>query len=158
MENPTLVIVPGSFAPAHLYDGFVESLNRQNVKATVISAPSVGRKEGRPPATMSDDAEEITNVVSKLLDEGKRVVLMTHSYGGIPGTESLKNISRKAREAQGKEGGVDKIIYLTSVVLQPGTSNLDAFGGAFPPFLTMEVNENGEICQELADKLIRTTT
>jgi pimeloyl-ACP methyl ester carboxylesterase len=141
MENPTLVIVTGSFAPAHMYDGFVESLNRQNVKAIVISAPSVGRKEGRPPATMSDDAEEITNVVSKLLDEGKPVVLMTHSYGGIPGTESLKNISRKAREAQGKEGGVDKIIYLTSVVVQPGTSNFDAFGGAFPDSLTIEVNE-----------------
>lgn len=139
MENTTLVVVPGSFAPAHLYDGFVESLNRQNVKAVVISTPSVGRKE--VPATMSDDTQEITNVVSKLLDEGKRVVLMTHSYGGIPGTESLKNISRKAREAQGKEGGVDRIIYLTSVVLQPGTSNFDAFSGGFPAFLTVEVNE-----------------
>ena len=139
MENTILVIVPGSFAPANLYDGFVESLNRQNVKAVVISTPSVGRKE--VPATMSDDVEEVTNVVSKLLDEGKQVVLMTHSYGGIPGTESLKNISRKARESRGKDGGVERIIYLTSVVLQPGTSNFDAFSAGFPDFLTVEVNK-----------------
>jgi pimeloyl-ACP methyl ester carboxylesterase len=140
MANPALVIVPGSFGPAKLYDDFLENLKRHDIKSVVvISTPSVGRKEGRPPATMSDDAEEISNVVSKLLDEGKDVVLMTHSYGGIPGTQSLKTISRKAREAEGKQGGVDKIIYLTSMVLQPGTSNLEAFGGALPDFLTMEV-------------------
>ncbi|UZP38422.1 hypothetical protein NXS19_006238 [Fusarium pseudograminearum] len=105
MANPTLVIVPGSFAPAKI-------------------TPSVGRKEGRPPATMSDDAQEISNVVSKLLDEGQDVVLMTHSYGG----------SRSG----GKKGGIEKLVYLTSMVLQPGTSNLEAFGGALPDFLTME--------------------
>jgi pimeloyl-ACP methyl ester carboxylesterase len=138
MTNPTLVIVPGSFGPAKMYDGFVETLKHHDIKTVVISTPSVGRKEGRPPATMSDDAQEISNVVSKLLDEGKNVVLMTHSYGGIPGTESLKTISREAREKEGKDGGVDKIVYLTSMVLQPGTSNFEAFGGALPDFLTME--------------------
>jgi surfactin synthase thioesterase subunit len=139
MANPALVIVPGSFAPTKMYDEFVESLKSHDIKTIVINTPSVGRKEGRPPATMSDDAQEISNVVSKLLDEGEQVVLMTHSYGGIPGTESLKTISRKARESEGKEGGVDKIVYLTSVVLQPGTSNFDAFGGNLPDSLTVEV-------------------
>lgn len=138
MANPTLVIVPGSFAPTKMYDGFVETLKGHDIRTVVVSTPSVGRKEGRPPATMSDDAQEISNVVSKLLDEGEDVVLMTHSYGGIPGTESLKNISRKAREAEGKKGGIEKLVYLTSMVLQPGTSNLEAFGGALPDFLTME--------------------
>ncbi|CEI61597.1 hypothetical protein FVEN_g9320 [Fusarium venenatum] len=138
MSNPTLVIVPGSFAPTKMYDGFVENLKSHDIKTVVISTPSVGRKEGRSPATMSDDAQEISNVVSKLLDEGEQVVLMTHSYGGIPGTESLKTISRRAREAEGKKGGVEKIVYLTSVVLQPGTSNFEAFGGTLPDSLTVE--------------------
>ncbi|RGP77253.1 hypothetical protein FLONG3_4768 [Fusarium longipes] len=138
MSSPTLVIVPGSFGPAKMYDVFVETLNRHDIKSVVISTPSVGRKQNRPPATMSDDAEEISNVVSKLLDQGDQVVMMTHSYGGIPGTQSLKTISRKAREAEGKQGGVDKIIYLTSMVLQPGMSNFEAFGGAMPDFLTVE--------------------
>lgn len=142
MEDTTLVIVPGSFAPTKVYDVFVESLERHGVKAVVVATPSVGRKEDRPPANMSDDAEEIANVVSKLLDEGKRVVLMTHSYGGIPGTESIRKISKKARKEMGKEGGVEKILYLASMVLQPGTSNIEAFGGTLPDFLTVEVLEH----------------
>jgi pimeloyl-ACP methyl ester carboxylesterase len=142
MATPTVVIVPGSFAPSKHYRVFTDSLERHGIDSRVIDTPSVGKRGNLPPATMSDDAEEITNLVSKLLDEGKEVVLMTHSYGGIPGTQSLSKLSRKAREAEGKKGGVDKIIYLASVVLQPGVSNLDAFGSALPGFLDLKVDFN----------------
>ncbi|RBA18001.1 hypothetical protein FPRO05_11019 [Fusarium proliferatum] len=114
MATPTVVIVPGSFAPSKHYRVFTESLERHGIDSRVIDTPSVGKRGNLPPATMSDDADEITNVVSKLLGEGKEVILMTHSYGGIPGTQSLSKLSRKAREAGGKQGGVDKIIYLAS--------------------------------------------
>ncbi|EWZ83528.1 hypothetical protein FOCG_16929 [Fusarium oxysporum f. sp. radicis-lycopersici 26381] len=138
MATPTVVIIPGSFAPSKHYRVFTESLERHGIDSRVIDTPSVGKRGNLRPATMSDDVDEITNVVSKLLDEGKEVVLMTHSYGGIPGTQSLSKLSRKAREAEGKQGGIDKIIYLASVVLQPGVSNLDAFGSALPDFLDLK--------------------
>jgi pimeloyl-ACP methyl ester carboxylesterase len=139
MGSPTVVIVPGSFAPAKHYRVFTESLGRHSIDSRVIDTPSVGKRGNIPPATMSDDVDEITNVVSKLLDGGKEVVLMTHSYGGIPGTQSLGKLSRKAREAGGKQGGIDKIIYLASVILQPGVCNLDTFGSALPDFLDLKV-------------------
>ncbi|KAF4338936.1 hypothetical protein FBEOM_7112 [Fusarium beomiforme] len=138
MGNTTVVIIPGSFAPAKHYRVFTESLERHGVDSRVIDTPSVGKRGNLPPATMSDDVEEIANVVSKLLDEGKEVVLMTHSYGGIPGTQCLSKLSRKARDLEGKQGGIDKIIYLASVVLQPGVCNLDAFGANMPDFVTLE--------------------
>ncbi|KAM0250762.1 hypothetical protein ACHAP5_001979 [Fusarium lateritium] len=138
MGDPIVVIVPGSFGPGKHYRTFTESLERDGITSRVIETPSVGRKDPLPPQTMSDDVAEINKVVAELLDEGKEVVLMTHSYGGIPGTQSLKDLSRKARKEQGKEGGIDKIIYLASVVLQPGTSNFDAFGAAMPDFVHVE--------------------
>jgi surfactin synthase thioesterase subunit len=94
----TLVIIPGSFASTTSYKTFTDSLSRNVVESEVIDTPSVGRREGGP-KTMSDDAAEITRVASTLLNRGKEVVLMTHSYGGIPGTQSLEKLSRKAREA-----------------------------------------------------------
>ncbi|KAM5345129.1 hypothetical protein ACJ41O_010991 [Fusarium nematophilum] len=109
-----VVIVPGSFAPAKHYSVLTNSLAENGVESVVIDTPSVGRREGLPPQTMSDDVNEIVRAASKLLDEGKDVILMTHSYGGIPGTQSLEKLSRKARSAAGQSGGVDKIIYLTS--------------------------------------------
>lgn len=120
----TLVIVPGSFCPAKNYKNQIESLAKQGVQALAVDLPSIGRRpEGA--ATMTDDAEAIAQVVEPLLDQGKEVVLLTHSYGGIPGTQSLKAISKKSREAQGKTGGVDTVIYLTSIILQPGVNNYD---------------------------------
>lgn len=120
----TLVIVPGSFCPAKNYKSQIESLAKQGVQAIAVDLPSIGRRpEGA--ATMTDDAEAIAKVVEPLLDQGKEVVLFTHSYGGIPGTQSLKAISKKSREAQGKTGGVDTVIYLTSIILQPGVNNYD---------------------------------
>ncbi|KAJ3550350.1 hypothetical protein NM208_g27 [Fusarium decemcellulare] len=132
-----VVIVPGSFAPAKHYNSYVQNLAQHGIEAVVVDTPSVGRREGLPPATMSDDVNEIVKVVEGLLDDGKDVVIITHSYGGIPGTQSLEKLSRKQRSATGKTGGVDKIIYLASVVLQPGTANLDLFGPNLPDFLTV---------------------
>lgn len=133
---PTLVLVPGSFAPAAIYTGFVDLLRQHGLETVVVSTPSVGLRDGRPPASMSDDVDAIQQMVNPLLEKGKDVVLLTHSYGGIPGTESLKALS-----ARNRSGGVRKVIYLTSVILPVGISNLDLFGGNFPDFVTYSVSE-----------------
>jgi hypothetical protein len=88
---------------------------------------------------MSDDADEVVRVVEPLLAAGKKVALLTHSYGGVPGTQSLERLSSKARAARGMTGGVETIVYLTSVVLPTGMSNFDTFGDKIPEFLTVEV-------------------
>jgi alpha-beta hydrolase superfamily lysophospholipase len=135
----TVAIIPGSFAPAKHYDLFADTLSQHGIASQIIDIPSVGKHHGLPPQTMSDDVAEIVRVVEPLLDAGRQVVLMTHSYGGIPGTQSLKQLSRKAREAEGKVGGVDKIVYVTSVVVQVGVANLDLFGDNLPDSITINV-------------------
>ncbi|KAK5065026.1 hypothetical protein LTR84_000861 [Exophiala bonariae] len=132
-----IVLVPGSFAPADLYTDFVEVIAKAGLETVVVDTPSVGRREGKGPATMTDDANEISRVVSPLIDQGKEVVLVAHSYGGIPTTQSLERLSPKARGAQGKSGGVLKVIYLTAVVLQVGMSNFELFGGTMPDFVSV---------------------
>ncbi|KAL4731855.1 hypothetical protein ACLX1H_000850 [Fusarium chlamydosporum] len=113
----TVVIIPGSFAPPSLYKPLAQSLARDGIQSNIVDLPSVGRREGKEPATMTEDAEEIVSVVERLLDEDKEVILLAHSYGGVPATQSLDKLSRKNRQARGKEGGVLKIIYLAGVAL-----------------------------------------
>jgi len=137
----TIVLVPGSFAPADLYTEFAGVLAKHGLETSVIDTPSVGRREGKAPATMTEDADEIKRVVLPLIDQGKEVVLVAHSYGGIPTTQSLETLSQKARSAQGKSGGVKKVVYMTAVILQAGVSNFELFGGSMPEWVSVNVNE-----------------
>ena len=58
----------------------------------------------------------------KLADEGKNVILLAHSYGGVPVTESTKGLRKEERQAQGKKGGVVSLAYMTALVPAVGTS------------------------------------
>ncbi|WXC46481.1 hypothetical protein QX201_006182 [Fusarium graminearum] len=120
----TVVIIPGSFAKPTLYERLVQSLARDGIQSEIVDLPSVGRKEGKAPATLSDDVDEIASVVEKILDEDKEVILLAHSYGGVPATQSLETLSQTARQSQGKKSGVTKIVYLAAVALPVGGSVL----------------------------------
>ncbi|KAH7174781.1 Alpha/beta hydrolase fold-1 [Fusarium flagelliforme] len=132
----TVVIIPGSFATPTLYEPLTQSLARDGVPSEIVNLPSVGRKEGKEPATMTDDVNEISSVVEKLLDEDKDVVLLAHSYGGVPATQCLEKLSQKARQAEGKKCGVSKIVYLAGVALPVGGSVMSLLQP--PEFLIIE--------------------
>ena len=120
---PTIVLVPAAFTPPEVYFGFVSAMQKHGLETVVVSLPSVGfREDGRAPGTMSDDAAEIARVVTDLYDNQGRqeLVLLTHSYGGIPASESMKFVSTKNRNGK---MGIDRIIYLASIVLPVGVSN-----------------------------------
>ncbi|KAI6749639.1 hypothetical protein HG530_015053 [Fusarium avenaceum] len=132
----TVVVIPGSFAPPSMYDSLVESLSRNGIQSEVVGLPSVGRQQDMLPATMVDDVEEIVSVVEKMLEQDRETVILTHSYAGVPGTQSLEKLSCKTRQAEGKKGGVGKIIYMSAVVLPVGGSVLALLEA--PGFLKIE--------------------
>ena len=138
----TLVWVPGSFAPPALYTPFLSTLRSAGIDVHIVTTPSVGPFSAtRKPGTMSDDARAIEAVVLPLLDAGKDVVILCHSYGGIPTSQALEKLSGKQRRKEGGEGkkGVEKVIFLASVLLPVGLSNIKLFGGELPPFVTRHV-------------------
>jgi hypothetical protein len=71
---------------------------------------------------MSDDATYISEVIEHLADQEKDVLLISHSYGGVPATESVKGLSKKARKKKGKKGGVVHLGYMTALVPEAGQS------------------------------------
>lgn len=88
---------------------------------------------------MADDAAVFHEIIKKLADQGKEVVLVTHSYGGIVGNESVKGLSKEDREAKSKKGGVIKIVYISSVISEVGKSSPLKLA---PDYLTFEVRSS----------------
>jgi hypothetical protein len=95
--------VPGSFPPPYFYNPFVSQLTAHKYGVVVADLPFVG---GKIAATMTDDAQAIQAVTSKVAGEGKDIVLIIHSYCGVPGTGIAHGVTKKEREALGKKGGV----------------------------------------------------
>ena len=63
---------------------------------------------------MQEDASQIRAVTEALINQGKEVVVVCHSYGGTPTTEALEGVA------------VKRLIYLTAVVPRIGESQLKA--------------------------------
>ncbi|KAG9958719.1 hypothetical protein KCU61_g8126, partial [Aureobasidium melanogenum] len=65
---------------------------------------------------MFDDARYIQECVEKIANTGRDIVIMAHSYGGCPATQSLEGLTKTERTTSGKAGGVIRIAYLAGVV------------------------------------------
>ncbi|KFY85154.1 hypothetical protein V500_08651 [Pseudogymnoascus sp. VKM F-4518 (FW-2643)] len=126
--KPTILIVPGSFSAASLYDTLVSALHALSFRAIVSDLPSASRLPPCPAASMADDAAHFHGIAESLADEGRDIVIVTHSYGGIPGTEAAKGLAKADREAEGKKGGVVRLVYLTSIVPPVGGSLISTLG------------------------------
>ena len=126
MSKPSILLIPGSFALPEFYDPIVDAVVAKGYEIRALHLPSVGLKtgqgrEGAPP-TMYDDAAFIAKEAERRADEGKDVILIGHSYGGVPVTQSAKGLGTKERQKQGKTGGIVHLAYITSLVPAVGTS------------------------------------
>ena len=60
------------------------------------------------------------------------MVLAMNSYGGFPGTEATKGLSKGEREKEGKEGGIVALVYLASFIPPVGMSLRKSMGDDLP--------------------------
>ena len=130
MGKPSVLVFPGSFVgPVLGYQPIFDHITREGYEIKGLHPPSVGiaPKKGRdgPAPNMFEDAALIAKEVEILADQGKDVIVIGHSYGGVPVTQSPKGLSKKERKAQGKSGGIVRLAYITSLVPALGQSAVD---------------------------------
>lgn len=108
--------------------------------------------DAKPPTMkMYEDAKVIRAELTKLVeDEGKDVIVVMHSYGGVVGTEAVhESLAKKARESKGLPGGVLALLYMCAFLLPPDNSLGSALGGGLPPFIPVEVSQPNIYIPEL---------
>ena len=122
MDKPTILIVPGGFTLPELYNEVTSHISSKGYPVHALHLPSVGYKTDHP-GTMQDDAAFISSEISKHANQGKDVVLVAHSYGGVPATESTKGLSKLQRQQHGNAGGLVRLAYISSIILPVGESD-----------------------------------
>ena len=134
--KPSILLVPGSFALPEFYDPVFELVRAKGYDIRGLHKPSVGLAAGQsrpgPLPTMYDDAAYIAKEAENLVDEGKDVILVPHSYGGVPTSQSTKGLSKKERQEAGKPGGIVNIAYLTCLTPALGQTAADVLA-TVPP-------------------------
>ncbi|KAK4249482.1 Alpha/beta hydrolase family-domain-containing protein [Corynascus novoguineensis] len=107
---------------------FRSVLARAGYESHHVALPSVGGTE-LPLTGLAEDVAAVRDVVAPLADRGDDIVLLCHSSGGVVGSNAIEGYDIAARSAEGKVGGVIRIVYLSAFVLPKGQSPLNIMGG-----------------------------
>ena len=118
MPKSTFVFVPGAWHTPSAFGGVMAALLTHGYLSVGVSLPSVGAVPAVNDVT--EDIFAIREVVIKLVEQGEEVIVVLHSYGGIPGSQALEGLGKKERERAGDVGGVVRLVYIAAYVLPAG--------------------------------------
>lgn len=147
--KPSVVLLPGSFARPDLYEPFKNAIIAKGIDIQVLELPSVrqGVEDTRTPPSMFEDAALIAGTIQKLADNGKDVIVISHSYSGAPMTQATAGLSKEARKQQGKAGGLVRVAYMTSLVPAIGQCAGEIVGTVSPEYqLELGVDVSKVLC------------
>lgn len=117
MTLPSVLLVPGAWHKPDHFRRLVDELPDIDVHTVTLTST------GDDPTTLRDmhaDAEVIARAVAAI---DRPVVVVAHSYGGVPTTQGLANATN-----------VRRIIYLGAFQLNVGDSLLTPSGGQLMPW------------------------
>ena len=136
--KPTVLIVPGGWhVPIH-YDPLTKVLSSHGFPCVALMLPTVGASP--PGKDLYDDIAYISSQLEELVEKGgKEVIVIVHSYGGIPGTSAARPFVRKDRAQQGKKGGVIGVLYISSWGMPPGKTTMEAVEGLNIDWMKIDV-------------------
>ncbi|KAF2260670.1 alpha/beta-hydrolase [Lojkania enalia] len=148
-KRPFLVLVPAaSHNPSHY--GYLFHLLQQAGYPTLSALlPSVGASGN---VTVEDDTEYVKkNMLLPILDHEERdVIIVSHSYSGVPASAAAKGLGKAERAAQGKKTGVIGQIFICAVLTRGGDGKdvVGAFGGQYPPHIRPDPEANLLRCDD----------
>ena len=134
-EKPTIVFVHGAWHNPSCWDGVRKSLEEYSYPTVAVELPSVGQK---PPVTshLEDTAVVRKELERLILSEGREVILVMHSYGGVAGSGAVSGLEKATRQ---DKGGVTQCVFITAFLVPKGSSLLGMFDNQLTPYLEVDV-------------------
>ena len=120
--RPHVVLIPGANCQPQNYRQLSNCLSEAGYP---VSTPVLPTDSGKRPATYADDVRVVRETLSRLVEQGKNVLMLMHSYGGLVASSAVKSLSLREREANNQLGGVVHLIYLSAYMVREGQSVMD---------------------------------
>lgn len=123
-KKSTILLIGGAFHTPESYKKLVTALEHDGYE---VHVPRLTTGNGcRPPtADLDTDTTLIRGVAEDLIQAGRSVAVIAHSYGGQVCSNALHGLGTKARAAAGLEGGIAALIYMSSFALPEGGAAFD---------------------------------
>ena len=119
-QKPTLVFCPGAWHSPDAFGPTTTLLEQAGYTCVGVALPTTDSelKGLATPQGWDGDVAAIRNVLIQHVEErGSDVVLAAHSYSGTVASEACRGLGREQRSAEGKIGGVVKLVYLCALIL-----------------------------------------
>lgn len=140
-DKPIFLFVPGAWHQPEAFDGIRALMAKRGLQTAVVALPSVGAEP--PTKGLHDDIDHVRATITHLADDGRQVVVVAHSYGGMVcsgAVQGLEYSTRQARSDSGQKGGVIMLVYMTAFVAPKGSTLLDMLGGEWLPWMKFDVS------------------
>ncbi|EKG15970.1 hypothetical protein MPH_06791 [Macrophomina phaseolina MS6] len=144
--KPSIVIVPGAWHSASHFASTTSLLESAGYTVHAVTLPSVGASPALQDwhldiATIRSTIEtavskqsfstpfkrpsNMCKIISQIGPDGNRVVIVMHSYGGLPTQDAVYDLDLPTRLAAGQSGGVIRLVYLAAFIGDQGESLAD---------------------------------
>ncbi|KAK2053677.1 alpha/beta-hydrolase [Colletotrichum caudatum] len=135
-ELPTILFIPGAWHKPWVFDLVRDDLAGRGYPTAAVALPSVGSTDVN--AGLGQDANAVRAELQGLAGAGREVVVVAHSYGGVPAANAVEGLNYKDRVAQKKTGGVLMMIYMASYAIPAEESLSDSEGEGLQPWLDVK--------------------
>ena len=134
-EKPTVLLVHGAWHNTSCWDPTRAELKKLSYPTEVVPLKS----SGTAVTTHLEDTAIIREALKSLIvSEGKAVILVMHSYGGVAGTNAVHGLEAAARQEKGEKGGIIHCLFIAAFLVPKGNSLIGMFPDA-PPYLYPDV-------------------
>jgi pimeloyl-ACP methyl ester carboxylesterase len=144
-QNTVILLIHGAWQRPIHYLNLASSLQASNLDIRIPALATAGHQADVPGKSINDDVIVIREVLNELLAQNKTIVMVCHSYGGIPGTDAASGETVEERCKQGKFGGIKAVVYLAAFAIPTAGTNLLQMVGVqnatqHPPWWLPKVN------------------
>ncbi|KAJ5186750.1 hypothetical protein N7449_011514 [Penicillium cf. viridicatum] len=119
-ESPVFVFVPGAWHATDTFDVVRDLMHKRGLATEAISTPSVGAFP--PDKGLHADIEHTHAVLKEMVEAGRQVVVVNHSYGGMVGAGAVEGLGYSQRCKVGLPGGVIMVVWMAAFVTPKGKS------------------------------------
>ena len=126
MIKPTIVLVGGAWHTAAYLKPLATALEAADYPTLTLALPSVDASPAK--ADFGDDVALVSSTAKGLAADGKYIVAVMHSFGGIVGTEALQGLGQAFTKWKGAVLG---LVYIAAMLPKKGDSfeaYLDSMG------------------------------